>query len=130
MADTLTSKTCTPCKGGIPPFDAQEAERFHRQVPQWEVRDAAKRIERKFKPGAIRKLKEQSQHDMYIGGSELAGTAIEAGLVDECHVFVYPVITGGGKPAFRAGLRLNFELLDTHRFNTGVVYLRYRIVSA
>jgi 4a-hydroxytetrahydrobiopterin dehydratase len=49
MVDTLTEKTCTPCKGGIPPLTAQEAERFHGQVPQWELRDDAKRIERKFK---------------------------------------------------------------------------------
>jgi 4a-hydroxytetrahydrobiopterin dehydratase len=49
MVDTLTEKTCTPCKGGIPPLTAQEAERFHGQVPQWELHDDAKRIERKFK---------------------------------------------------------------------------------
>ena len=48
MADTLTEKTCTPCKGGIPPLAAREAERFHRQVPQWELRDEGKRIERRF----------------------------------------------------------------------------------
>jgi 4a-hydroxytetrahydrobiopterin dehydratase len=48
MVDTLTEKTCTPCKGGVPPLTAQEAERFHRQVTQWELRDEAKRIERKF----------------------------------------------------------------------------------
>ena len=48
MLDTLTERTCTPCKGGIPPLTAQERERFHRQVPRWELRDAAKRIERKF----------------------------------------------------------------------------------
>ena len=49
MADTLVGKTCTPCKGGIPPLTSQEAERFHAQVLQWELRDDAKRIERKFK---------------------------------------------------------------------------------
>jgi 4a-hydroxytetrahydrobiopterin dehydratase len=48
MVDMLTEKTCTPCKGGIPPLTPQEAERFRRQVPQWELRDEAKRIERKF----------------------------------------------------------------------------------
>ena len=49
MVDTLTEKTCTPCKGGIPPLTGQEAERFRGQVPQWELHDDAKRIERKFK---------------------------------------------------------------------------------
>ena len=46
MVETLVGKTCTPCKGGIPPLTAQEAERFHGQVPNWEVRDEARRIER------------------------------------------------------------------------------------
>lgn len=49
MADTLAAKTCTPCKGGIPPLTPQQAEGFHRQVPGWELRDDAQRIERKFK---------------------------------------------------------------------------------
>jgi dihydrofolate reductase len=64
---------------------------------------------------------------MDIGGAELAGLALEAGLVDECHLFVNPVILGGGKPAFRAALRRNLELVETRRFETGVVYLRYRM---
>jgi 4a-hydroxytetrahydrobiopterin dehydratase len=49
MAETLTAKTCTPCKGGIPPLTPQQAEDFHRHVPAWEVQDDAHRIERKFK---------------------------------------------------------------------------------
>ena len=48
MVDTLAGKTCTPCKGGIPPLTLQEVERFHAQVPQWEVRDEARRIQRRF----------------------------------------------------------------------------------
>jgi 4a-hydroxytetrahydrobiopterin dehydratase len=48
MVDSLIEKTCTPCKGGVPPLTAQEAERFHQQVPGWELRDEAKRIERRF----------------------------------------------------------------------------------
>src|SRR5713101_5556635 len=49
MADTLTGKTCTPCKGGIPPLTQEEAARLHSQVPGWELREDAKRIERQFK---------------------------------------------------------------------------------
>ena len=49
MADTLVGKTCTPCKGGIPPLTPVEAERFHEQVSQWELRDDVKRVERTFK---------------------------------------------------------------------------------
>jgi dihydrofolate reductase len=91
--------------------------------------DAARntRVERDFDPEAIRKLKRESEHDIVIGGAELAGLALEADLVDECQLFINPVVVGGGKPAFRAALRRNLELLETHRFDNGVIYLRYRI---
>lgn len=85
------------------------------------------RLQRDFDPEAIRKLKEQSEHDIFIGGAELAGVALEANLVDECHFFFHPVILGGGKPAFRASLRRNLKLLETHRVGTGALYARYRI---
>jgi dihydrofolate reductase len=83
------------------------------------------RVERDFDLEAIRKLKRESENDISIGGAELAGLALEADLVDECHLF-NPVIVGGGKPAFRAALRRNLELLETRRFGTGVIHLRYR----
>jgi dihydrofolate reductase len=85
------------------------------------------RVERDFNVEAIRKLKRESSHDIGIGGAELAGVALEADLVDECHLFLHPVIVGGGKPAFRADLRRNLELLETRRFSTGIVHVRYRI---
>ena len=86
------------------------------------------RVEREFNAEAIRELKRKSAHDIIIGGAEVAGLALEAGLVDECHLFLNPVIVGGGKPAFRAGLRRNLELLATRHFSNGVTYVRYRIV--
>jgi 4a-hydroxytetrahydrobiopterin dehydratase len=49
MADTLVGKSCTPCKGGIPPLTAEEAGRFQAQVPKWELRDEAQRIEHTFR---------------------------------------------------------------------------------
>ena len=85
------------------------------------------RVEREFDVESIRKLKRESEHDIFIGGAELAGLALESDLVDECHLFLHPVIVGGGKPAFRAALRRNLELLETRRFSTGVIHLRYRI---
>ena len=85
------------------------------------------RLEREFDFEAIRKLKRESAHDISIGGAELAGLAMEADLVDECQLFLNPVIVAGGKPAFRAGFRRNLELLDTRRFGTGVIHVRYRI---
>jgi dihydrofolate reductase len=85
------------------------------------------RVERDFDTEAIRKLKRESEHDIKIGGAELAALALEADLVDECHLFLNPVIVGAGKPAFRSALRRNLELLETRRFGTGVIYVRYRI---
>ncbi len=98
---------------------------FSRTITGATTRDT--HVERDFDVGAIRNLKGQSAHDINIGGAELAGVALEADLVDECHVFVNPVIVGGGKPAFRAALRRNLELLETRRFDTGVIHLRYRV---
>ena len=84
-------------------------------------------VERDFDVEAIRKLKQKSEHDISIGGAELAGLALEADLVEECHLFLNPVIVGGGKPAFRGALRRDLELLETRRFGTGVIHVRYRI---
>jgi dihydrofolate reductase len=85
------------------------------------------RVERDFDLAAIRKLKREAEHDISIGGAELAGLALEADLVDECHLLLHPLILGGGKPAFRAALRRNLDLLETRRIGTGVVYLHYRV---
>jgi dihydrofolate reductase len=85
------------------------------------------RLERTFDVEAVRRLKQDSARDIGIGGAELAGVALEAGLVDECHLFINPVIVGGGKPAFRPGSRETLHLLETRRFDTGVVHVRYRV---
>jgi dihydrofolate reductase len=98
---------------------------FSRTLTGATTRDT--RVEREFHLEAIRKLKRESEADISIGGAELAGLALEADLVDECHLFLNPVIVGGGKPAFRAALRRNLELLETRRFGTGVIHLRYRL---
>lgn len=84
------------------------------------------RLEHEFGVETIRKLKHESEHDFSIGGAELAALAFEAGLVDECQLFVHPVILGGGKPAFRGALRRKLKLIEARRVGTGVSYLRYR----
>jgi dihydrofolate reductase len=85
------------------------------------------RMEREFDAGAIRRLKESSRSEIAIGGAELAGQAITQGLVDECHLFLVPVLVGGGKRALPAGVHVELELLDERRFRSGVAYLRYRL---
>ena len=88
-----------------------------------EVASARTRIERTFEPEAVRSLKEQG--DVSIGGPTLAAEAIRAGLVDECELYLSPVVVGGGTRALPEGVRWNLELRDEHRFANGVVYLRY-----
>lgn len=87
-------------------------------------------LERNFDPESIRHLKEKSDHDILIGGPELASLAFRSGLVDECQLFIYPLIVGGGKQALQGEVKLNLELLEDHHFSNGVVYLRYRIKPA
>jgi dihydrofolate reductase len=89
---------------------------------------ARTRIERDFDPSAVRRMKESVEADISLGGPSLAGHALAAGLVDECHLFLTPVVVGGGNAALPAGLQL--ELLDQRRFGGGVVYLRYRPMNS
>jgi dihydrofolate reductase len=85
------------------------------------------RIESDFDGAAIRQLKQSSARDITIGGAELAGEALAAGLVDECHLFLCPIVVGGGKRALPDEVHLQLELLDERRFRSGVVYLRYGV---
>ena len=82
--------------------------------------------EQTFDPEAIRQLKAASEHDIIIGGPELAAHAFRAGLIDECHLFIVPILVGGGKSALPDDIRVELELLDERRFRNGTVYLRYR----
>jgi dihydrofolate reductase len=87
---------------------------------------ARTRIERHFDPEAVRQMKTSAERDMVVGGAELAAHAFRAGLVDECHLFVAPVVVGGGKRSLPGDVRLDLDLLDERRFEGGMVYLRYR----
>jgi dihydrofolate reductase len=93
------------------------------------VSSARTRIERDFDPEAVRRLKASAGRDLSVGGPELAAEAIRAGLVDECHLFLTPVIVGGGKQALPDHLRVKLELLDERRFRGGVVHLHYRTLT-
>jgi dihydrofolate reductase len=85
------------------------------------------RLERRFDPAAIRTLKTEAGADLAVGGPELAGHAFDAGLVDECHLFLAPVIVGGGKRGLPAGVRLDLELIHERRFAGGMVFLHYGV---
>jgi dihydrofolate reductase len=90
------------------------------------VSSARTRIERDFDPAAVRQLKTAAGRDLTVGGPDLAAHAFEAGLVDECHLFLAPIVVGGGKQSLPDNVRLKLELLDERRFGNGMVYLRYR----
>ena len=90
------------------------------------VSSARTRIERAFDPDAIRQMKASAERDISVGGPELAAQAFGARLVDECHLFLAPIVIGGGKRALPESVRVGLELLDERRFGNGMVYLRYR----
>ncbi len=85
------------------------------------------RIERAFEPAAVRRMRDEAGHDLSVGGSELAGQALTAGLVDEVHLFVTPVTVGGGTRALPERFRSELELMNVDRFTGGVVHLHYRV---
>ncbi len=85
------------------------------------------RIEHDFDPAAITRLKASSAHDITVGGAALAGQALAAGVLDECHLLLTPVVVGGGKRALPDHVRARLELLAERRFRSGVVHLRYGV---
>ncbi len=93
------------------------------------VSSARTRIERDFNPEAVRQLKARADRDISVGGPELAAQAIRAGLVEELHQFLTPIVVGGGNKFLPDGVRVELELLDERRFGNGVVHLHYRTRS-
>jgi dihydrofolate reductase len=90
------------------------------------VSSARTRLERDFEPEAVRRLKASSERDLSVGGPGLAARAFGAGLVDECHLFLAPIVVGGGTRCLPEGVRLELELLRERRFGNGMVHLHYR----
>jgi dihydrofolate reductase len=94
-----------------------------------QVSTARTRLEREFDPRAIQQMKADASRDIAVSGPTLAGQVLQLGLVDECHLFLSPIVVGGGTPALPDNVRLDLELLDERRFGNGVVYLHYRITG-
>ena len=90
------------------------------------VTSARTRLERKFDPEAVRQMKASAGRAISVGGPDLAAQAIRAGLVDEFHLFLTPIVVGGGSQAIPNDVRVTLELLDERRFEGGVVHLHYR----
>lgn len=86
-------------------------------------------LEREFNIEAVRRMKAGETHDLTVGGADLAAQAIGAGLVDEYHVFMWPIVMGGGKDALPRHARFGLHLLNERRSRSGIVHLRYRIIQ-
>lgn len=104
----------------------QAAEKIVYSRTLAEVSSARTRIEREFDIDAVRQLKVTADRDISVGGPDLAAQAIKAGLVDELHLFLAPVVIGGGKRSLPDEVRVELELLDERRFANGVVHLHHR----
>lgn len=85
------------------------------------------RLEHSFDPEAVRDLVASAGRDVFIGGAELAGVAMRAGLVDDVWTFLVPTVIGGGAPMFAAGTRASLELVEQRRFASGTVGMHYRV---
>jgi dihydrofolate reductase len=105
----------------------QSAEKIVYSTTLDAVSTAKSRLERSFDPGTVRTMKAAAKSDLTVGGANLAAHAFRAGLVDECHLFINPIVVGRGKPALPSDLRARLELVDVRRFDEGVVYVGYRI---
>jgi len=91
------------------------------------VSTARTRVEGVFDPAAVREFKVGQVRDISVGGADLAAQVFAAGLVDECQLFLTPVVVGGGKSGLPSNIRLDLRLVAERRFVNGVIFLHYRI---
>jgi dihydrofolate reductase len=135
MYDVMVAWETLPNLADQPPFMRdyaeiwQAADKVVYSRTLEKVSSAKTRIERAFDPAAVREMKATARRDISVGGPDLAAQAIKAGLVDEYHLFVSPVVVGGGKQALPDDVRLKLELLDERRFGNGVVHLNHRTTT-
>jgi dihydrofolate reductase len=133
MYETMVYWETVPTPGGQPAVNRdfagiwRAAEKIVYSRALQAPSSARTRIEREFDPDAVRQLKLSSTADIAVAGGDLAGQAFDAGLVDECHLFLCPIVIGGGKRTLPDNVRAQLELLDERRFKNGVVHLHYRV---
>jgi dihydrofolate reductase len=79
--------------------------------------------------GVVKSLKAETNGDISVSGATLAASLARLGLVDEYWLYVNPVVLGGGKPYFEAGMDLKLKLLGTESLTQDVVLLRYALAK-
>jgi dihydrofolate reductase len=135
MYEVMVSWETWPITADQPPVERdfaalwQAADKIVYSTTLESVSSARTRIERAFDPEAVRQWKAAALRDLTVNGPDLAAQAFKAGLVDECHLFLTPIVVGGGKQALPDNVRLTLELLDEHRFGNGVMHLHYRTMT-
>ena len=135
MYEVMAAWETMPEQPGLPAYELdfarlwQAADKVVFSTTLREVSSARTRIQRAFDPEAIRLLKAQAEQDLSVSGPHLAAQAFQAALVDECHLFVAPVIVGAGKRALPNEVMLKLTLQATRRFGNGMVYLHYRLAG-
>ena len=107
----------------------QAAEKIVYSTTLQTVSTAKTRLERTFEPDVVRQLKAGATREVAVGGPTLAAHAIRAGLVDEYHLLIAPIIAGSGNPYLPGKVAVKLALLDERRFDNGLVYVRYRAKS-
>lgn len=105
----------------------QAAEKVVHSTTLTTTSTARTRLQNDFDPDAVRALRSAADRDLIVGGPTLAAQAFGAGLVDEVDLFVWPIVLGGQKPALPHDGRIDLELIDHQRFDSGVVRLHYRV---
>src|SRR5206468_2240350 len=85
-------------------------------------------VQRSFDPGVIQKLVSESDKDFDIGGPHLAAQAIRAGIVDDYHQIIVPIMIGGGTHWLPKDVKSKFALADLRKFENGYVHLHYKSV--
>ncbi len=85
------------------------------------------RLERGDPVAVVTRLKGQPGPDLKLGGLQLSSALIQAGLVDEYHIFIQPILLGAGRPIYPAlNEAVRLKLVETHTFQTGIIFLRYQ----
>lgn len=107
----------------------QRAEKIVFSSTLQEVSTQRTRIERSFDAETIGAIKATTEADLAVSGADLAATAWQLRLIDEVHLFVAPILVGGGRRMFPDGIRCPLELLEQRRFGNGMVFLRYTVTG-
>ena len=132
MYETMVFWETAHTEPNVPPHilqyarDWQAAEKVVYSTTLESVSSAKTRIERTFDPDALRRLKNEADHDLSVDGPNLAAQAIRAGLVDEYHLFMTTSVVGGGKRFFPDDVRLDLELVGERSFDSGLIHAHYR----